>query len=48
MIFTKMQLNGNDFIFINSLESKIKIYKNFICEICDRNFGVGADGVVLI
>lgn len=48
MIFTKMQLNGNDFVFINSLSSKIKIYQNLIKEICDRRFGVGADGVVVL
>ncbi len=43
-----MQLNGNDFIFVNSLESKIRIYENFVREVCDRNFGVGADGLVLL
>ena len=42
LIFTKMQASGNDFIVIekNRLSSIIKM--------CDRIFGIGADGVLLL
>lgn len=47
--FSKMQATGNDFIVINYLESKLeysfKLLTNFLC---DRHFGVGADGVIIL
>ena len=47
--FSKMQATGNDFIIINYLENKLeysfKLLTNFLC---DRHFGVGADGVIII
>ncbi len=46
--FTKMQGLGNDYIYINFIEHEFKeIYEN-IPKICDRHFGIGADGVILI
>lgn len=48
MIFTKMQLNGNDFIYVNCLKTNITSPVSVSCETCSRNFGIGADGLVLI
>lgn len=49
MNFTKMQGLGNDFIFIEDydevlLKDEIEIAK----KVCDRRFGIGADGLVLV
>jgi diaminopimelate epimerase len=48
--FTKVQGLGNDFILINGLEEKIKIidFPELAVKMCDRHFGVGADGLVLL
>jgi len=51
--FEKYQGNGNDFIVIdsrgNDLYKNYKKYKFFdIKEICNRQFGIGADGVIFI
>lgn len=41
--FVKMQALGNDFIIINK-----KDFNNFdIKKICDRHFGIGADGLII-
>ena len=46
--FTKMQGIGNDFIVIDDRESLIHLSKEQVIELCDRRFGIGADGVMLI
>ncbi len=46
--FSKYHGTGNDFVMINNLEGKIKLTSKQILFLCDRNFGVGADGVILI
>ena len=48
MRFTKMNGLGNDYIFIDTKEEKIKLSKKEIIRLCDRNFGIGGDGVVLL
>lgn len=48
--FAKMQAAGNDFVFINNLDeafSKEKII-HLTPALCDRHFGIGADGVVVL
>ena len=45
--FTKMQGLGNDFICMNYDDISrynLKIFSKFVC---DRHFGIGADGVIL-
>jgi diaminopimelate epimerase len=46
--FYKYQANGNDFVIIDNRETKLSLTKEQIVKICDRRFGVGADGVMLI
>lgn len=45
--FEKYQGCGNDFIIINENEiQKIKNISSFTKNICDRHFGIGADGLI--
>ena len=46
--FTKWQGCGNDFVLVNCLKEKIKDYAVLTKKICDRHYGVGADGLILI
>ena len=53
IIFEKYQGNGNDFIIIDSRGNEI--FNNFkskeifdIKKLCDRQFGIGGDGVIFI
>ena len=48
--FTKMQATGNDYIYIDGFHKNIDIesIKPYIKYICDRNFGIGSDGVIFI
>jgi len=48
LTFTKMNGLGNDFVFIEDLESAWEIEADAVTWLCDRNFGVGADGVILV
>ena len=49
IIFYKYQGNGNDFIMINNLNGAYNgISKKEIQLLCDRNFGIGSDGLILI
>lgn len=46
--FTKMHGTGNDYIYIEDLQGKIKSPSKLSIEMSDRNFGVGSDGLILI
>ncbi len=50
MRFTKVHGLGNDFILINCYEEKVDMGRapDLAAGMCDRRFGVGADGLVLI
>lgn len=48
MHFTKMQGIGNDFIMIEDFKSEIKNKNNLAKKLCDRHFGIGADGLIFI
>lgn len=49
MKFTKMHGNGNDFIVIEDFERRyLKNQENIAMELCHRNFGIGADGVLFV
>ncbi len=46
--FTKYQATGNDFVLLDNRNGNIKLSIDQIKQICDRRFGVGADGLMLI
>jgi diaminopimelate epimerase len=46
--FTKMQGTGNDYIIIDGRKNKIGNYKKIARGMCDRHFGVGSDGVLIL
>jgi len=47
--FVKMHGAGNDFILINLLEGNSPLdYSLLAPKLCDRNFGIGADGLLFI
>lgn len=46
--FTKGQGTGNDFILILDRAGQSSLSELEIAELCDRNFGIGADGVIFV
>jgi diaminopimelate epimerase len=46
--FSKYQGAGNDFIIINMMENEFELSKEQIAKLCDRRFGIGADGLMTI
>ena len=46
--FNKYQGTGNDFILIDDRQSRIRLGVSQVQELCDRRFGIGADGLILI
>ena len=48
MKFTKMQGCGNDYVYINCFEEKVENPNQLAIKMSNRNFGVGADGLILV
>ncbi len=48
--FTKMQGIGNDFVIVEGCEVKKHNldYSELAIKMCDRNFGIGADGLIIV
>jgi len=46
--FTKMHGQGNDFIIVDSTINDISIEPAGIAALCDRHFGIGADGLIIV
>lgn len=45
--FYKYHVLGNTYIVIDPTENIIKLDRNKISEICSKNYGIGADGIIL-
>ena len=48
LAFSKMHGIGNDYIYFNCLKECPAFPPALIAELCDRHFGIGGDGIVLI
>ncbi len=46
--FEKLQGAGNDFIFIEDMDDAIDLDPSQVRFMCDRHFGIGADGVIMV
>jgi diaminopimelate epimerase len=46
--FWKYQANGNDFVIVNDFNGNIHLTGKQIQHICDRHFGIGADGFIVL
>ena len=48
MKFTKMQGTGNDFLFVESRDEREHDWEALSRGICDRHYGAGADGLMVV
>jgi len=46
--FSKMHGNGNDFVVIDTRTIKHTSWSSLAKKMCDRHFGIGADGLILV
>ncbi len=46
--FAKLNGLGNDFVMVDDREEKISLTEEDARKLCDRHFGIGADGVILV
>lgn len=46
--FSKYQGTGNDFVIIDNRDGSLSLSQQQIAFLCDRRFGVGADGLMLL
>lgn len=46
--FVKYQGTGNDFILLDNRDGNIVLRQDQIAHLCDRRFGIGADGLMLL
>jgi diaminopimelate epimerase len=46
--FYKYQATGNDFVVIDNRSGHLSLTKDQVIRVCDRKFGVGADGLMLV
>ena len=50
LYFTKMHGLGNDFILVDGLNQRLSdlSFETLAKHLCDRHFGIGADGLILV
>jgi len=46
--FTKYQGTGNDFILVDNRDGTFRPEPGVVTRLCDRHFGIGSDGLILI
>lgn len=46
--FYKYQATGNDFLLVDNRAGNLSFSNKQISNICDRRFGIGADGIILL
>ncbi len=46
--FIKYHGAGNDFIIIDDRQTRFEFKSDYIRKMCDRHFGIGADGLILL
>lgn len=46
--FSKYQGTGNDFVIIENLKNELSLIQKQVQILCDRKFGIGADGLMLL
>ena len=46
--FAKMQTCGNDYIFLENFSGEITCPESLCVTLCDRHYGIGADGIILM
>lgn len=46
--FAKYEGIGNDFIIIDNLSGQISLSQEEIARLCNRNFGIGSDGLIFV
>jgi len=46
--FVKMQGTGNDYIYFENFDGSITCPESLSITVCDRHYGIGGDGIVLI
>jgi len=46
--FSKYQSSGNDFIILNGFRERYELFMEQIKFLCERKFGVGADGLIIV
>ncbi|HPA16683.1 MAG TPA: diaminopimelate epimerase [Verrucomicrobiae bacterium] len=46
--FAKMTGAGNDFVMLDNRDGVLSIDRDSIARLCDRHFGIGADGLMLV
>jgi diaminopimelate epimerase len=48
MKFAKYQGIGNDFVMLSDPDDKLELTPHLVRSLCDRRFGIGADGVIRV
>ena len=48
MDFYKYQAAGNDFVLVTSMAGRTDIAADEVIRLCDRRYGIGADGLIIL